>query len=427
VKLIASGSSLSGAVDVPGSKSHTIRAVAVAALAEGSSTILRPLLSADTASAVGAYRALGARIVDSDPAAWKVEGVGGRPTAPAGEIDVGNSGTTLYVALGSAALTDGGRVRFTGDEQTARRSAGPLLEALAALGARCSSREGTGCVPIEISGPLSGGRAEIACPTSQYLTGLLLAAPLAPGEARSEILVTELNERPYVEMTLGWLDRQGVRLEREGWERFIVPGGQRYRGFQAAVPADFSSATFFLAAAALTGSEITLRGLDMADSQGDKEVVRYLTEMGCSWKETDEGIVFRGGKLRAAEFDLNATPDALPAMAVLAAFAEGRTVLGNVPQARQKETDRIKVMAGELRRLGGRVEELPDGLVVHGTGLAGGSARGHGDHRVVMALAVAGLASRAPVEVDTAEAVAVTFPDFVELMNALGADVRRTE
>jgi 3-phosphoshikimate 1-carboxyvinyltransferase len=150
--------------------------------------------------------------------------------------------------------------------------------------------------------------------------------------------------------------------------------------------------------------------------------------MGCSWRQTSEGLVFRGGRLKGAELDLNATPDALPALSVAACFAEGRTVLGNVPQARQKETDRIAVMHRELARLGASVEELPDGLVVRGGGgLRGGAASGHGDHRVVMALAVAGLASERPVEVDTAEAVAITFPDFVELMTSLGADVQRAE
>lgn len=425
MKLLAARSTLSGGAEVPGSKSHTIRALAIASLAEGRSEILRPLASADTESAVRTYRALGARIEDSDPAVWKVEGTGGCPAAPAGDIDVGNSGTTLYVALGSAALLASGRARFIGDQQTARRSAKPLLDALESLGAHVTSREDTGCVPIEISGPLSGGRAEISCPTSQYLTSLLLSTPLAPGEGRSEIVVKLLNERPYVEMTLGWLDRQGISYEREGWERFLVPGGQRFKAFSEAIPADFSSATFFLAAAAVTGSEITLQNLDMNDTQGDKAVVSYLEEMGCSWKETEEGLLFKGGRLSGAEFDLNATPDALPAMAVAACFAEGKTVLGNVPQAREKETDRIAVMAAELGKLGGEVEELPDGLVIHGGGLKGGSVHGHGDHRVVMALAVAGLASKNPVEVDTAEAVAITFPNFVELMQGLGADLKQ--
>ena len=424
MRLLASKSALSGSAAVPGSKSHTIRAVALAALAEGRSEILGPLVGADTASAVSAYRALGARIDDADPGRWLVDGVAGRPAAPAGAIDVGNSGTTLFVALGSAALGDR-PVRFVGDEQTSRRTAGPLLAALAALGARSTSRAGTGCTPIEICGPLAGGRVEISCPTSQYLTSLLLAAPLARGD--SEITVKLLNERPYVEMTLDWLAGQGVRLERRGLEHYRIPGGQAYRGFRKAVAADWSGATFLLAAAAVTGSEILLSGLDLRDPQGDKEVVRYLARMGCLWRETPEGLVLAGGALRGAELDLNATPDALPALAVVGCFAEGRTVLGNVPQARQKETDRIAVMARELSRLGGRVEELPDGLVVHGGGLRGGEASGHGDHRVVMALAVAGLASDRPVEVDTAEAVNVTFPNFVELLAGLGADVRRIE
>jgi len=355
---------------------------------------------------------------------WRVTGTGGKLATPSDVLDVGNSGTTLYVTLGTAALGRGWSV-FTGDAQTRSRPAGALLDALLVLGADAFSTRGNGCAPIAIRGPLRGGRVAIECPTSQYLTSLLLNCPLGEGETTIEVPL--LHEQPYVEMTLGWLDRQGVRYEREGFKRFRVPGGQVYNPFDRAIPGDFSSATFFLCAAAITGADVTLLGLDREDTQGDKAVLDYLAAMGAQVEWLPEGVRVRGGELKGGEFDLNATPDALPAMAVAACFASGVTRLVNVPQARIKETDRLAVMHQELAKMGARVMELPDGLVIRGGGLRGAVVDGHADHRVVMALAVAGLAAEGRTEITTAEAAAVTFPNFVDLMAALGACMRQED
>jgi 3-phosphoshikimate 1-carboxyvinyltransferase len=228
-------------------------------------------------------------------------------------------------------------------------------------------------------------------------------------------------------MTLDWLDGQGLRYTAEGLEHFHVPGGQAYRPFDRAVPGDFSSATFFLCAAAITGSDLTLLGLDLNDSQGDKAVVQMLAAMGTEVEVRPDGIRLRGGELRGGEFDLNATPDALPAMAVVGCCAQGETRLVNVPQARLKETDRIAVMREVLARMGADVEELPDGLILRPSRLRGTRLPGYGDHRVVMALAVAGLVAEGETIVDTAEAVEVTFPNFVELMQQVGGRVKWRE
>jgi len=413
---------LSGAVKIPGSKSHTIRGLAIATLAEGRSELLDALDSADTRACVDACRALGARIETGE--VWIVEGTGGRLKAGEGIIDVQNSGTTLYIVLGMAALAEGWN-EFTGDAQIQKRSAQPLLDALKALGAQAESAQGNGCVPIRIKGPMRGGHVSIACPTSQYLTSLLIASPLAAEETR--ITVTELNEAPYVQITLDWLDGQGIRYSQENLREFIIEGGQTYKPMSQRIKADFSSATFFLCAAAITGSELTLGGLDMTDSQGDKAVVGMLERMGAVVEVQPNAVRIRGGALHGVDIDLNATPDAMPAMAITGCFAEGTTRLLNVPQARIKETDRIAVMCEVVNALGGKAEELPDGLVVHGAGLKGGRAPGYGDHRVVMACGVAGLAAERLVEVDTAEAAAVTFPSFVELMNSAGAKMTVSE
>ncbi len=424
MRLQSEPSTLQGRVRIPGSKSHTVRGVILATLAEGESVLHQPLESGDTRSALAAARGLGAELAAETPALWRIRGVGPAPRAHGQTIDVGNSGTTLLIALGAAALSRTGNIRFDGDAQIRKRSAGNLLRALETLGARPRAEGPDGCCPIVVRGTLRGGAVSIECPTSQYLTSLLINTPLAEGE--TAIRVPLLYEQPYVHMTLQWLRDLGLRVEHvDDLSAFSVPGGQRVPAFEKAIPADFSSATFFLCAAALTGSELLLEGLDMDDAQGDKAVVHYLRAMGATIAVEDDGLrVHSGTELCGADLDLNATPDALPAMAVTAACARGTTRLGNVPQARLKETDRIALMARELGRLGVRVRERDDGLEIEGGGLDSGAVSGHGDHRLVMAFAVAGLGARGPVVVDTAEAAAVTFPDFTELLQSVGGRVR---
>jgi len=422
MKLVVNPSPLRGTIDVPGSKSHTIRALVIAALAEGRSEIEAPLDSSDTRAAVEGCRALGAKIETGD--AWIVEGTGGSLAIADNVIDVGNSGTTLYVLLSAAALVNGCTV-FTGDEQIRRRPARPLIDALNSLGAEVVSTRDNGMCPIVVRGPMTGGRAEVRAVTSQYVTSLLLNCPLSDGQ--TEIVVTELNEQPYVEMTLDWLSRQGIEVRHDSLDRFVVPGRQRYRPVQRRIPADFSSATFFLVAAAVTDADVLLRGLDMEDTQGDKAVVHMLGDMGAGIDAESGQVRITRQALEGREIDMNATPDALPAMAVAGCFATGTTKLLNVPQARVKETDRITVMREELSKMGARVEELEDGLIVHQAELVGARVNGRGDHRVVMALAVAGLAAKGVTEIETAEAIDVTFPSFVNLMRSLGASIEMVE
>ena len=423
MKLIVEKSRLNGTVAIPGSKSHTIRAVAIAALADGASLIRDPLDSSDAQAAVACYRAMGATIDTSDPKCWKVTGTGGAISTPDGIIDVGNSGTTLRVAMGSAALAaTGQKVSFTGDEQIQTRPVGPLIDSLNDLGAKCVSLGNNGKVPVEITGKLTGGKTTIAAATSQYLSSLLLCAPLATGD--TQIDVSLLNEPGYVQMTLDWLDKQHIEYENEQMRRFSIKGNQSYKAFDAKVAADFSSATFFLCGAALGGDDVILLGLDFTDSQPDKAVVDYLKAMGADISVGADSVTVRAAGLHGAELDMNETPDALPAMAVTAAFAEGTTKLLNVPQARNKETDRIACMAQELKKMGVEVEELPDGLIIQGGRPSSAELHGWADHRIVMALSLAGLNMDSRFSVDTAEAIGVTFPDYVELMRSIGADMK---
>ena len=408
-----------GITGVPGSKSHSIRAVAFASLASGRSTIRNPLDSSDGLSAASVYGSFGAEI-HKEKDVWSVAGFGARPETPHDVLDVGNSGTTCRMALGTAALMRQGQARFDGDAQTRKRPMGPLLDALTNLGARAQSGR-DGYLPVAVGGPWRGGRTKVDGTTSQFTSSLLLNAPF--GEETTTIEPVDLNERPYVEMTLWWLDRLGLEYERDEYRRFTVPGGQALSGFEVTVPADWSSAAFLVAAGALPGGDVTLEGLDLDDSQGDKEMLRFVEEMGADVLVSEEGIRIRGKALRGGEFDLNATPDLLPVMAVLGAFGEGETRLVNTPQARIKETDRISAVREVIETLGGEARELPDGIVVTGGGLRGGAVHGFGDHRIVMSAAVAGLAAPEGVSVDTAEAMAVTFPDFRERMASLGAEM----
>jgi 3-phosphoshikimate 1-carboxyvinyltransferase len=422
MELIVRKSRLKGEVAIPASKSHTIRAVAIASLAKGQSSIRKPLVSSDTQAAVDCYRALGAQIDTSDSAVWKVSGTGGKITVPEEIIDVGNSGTTLRIAAGSAALAGGGQtITLTGDEQIQSRPIGPLMDALGNLGAKCASVKNNGKAPIKVTGQLVGGKTTIAASTSQYLSSLLLSTPLAAED--SEIEVTLLNEPGYVQMTLDWLDKQGIEYKHENMRLFKIKGNQSYKAFEATISADFSSATFFLCAAALCADEVTLLGLDFSDSQPDKAAVDYLEAMGADISVGPDSVTIKAASLKGVETDMNQTPDALPAMAVTAAFAEGVTRLVNVAQARGKETDRIKCMAEELKKMAINVEELPDGLIIEGSKAKPAKLHGWADHRIVMALSLAGLRLDGQCIIDTAEAMSVTFPGYVELMKSIGANI----
>ena len=421
---------LGGRVVIPGSKSHTIRALLIAAAATGTSRIVSPLESSDTFACVGVLRQLGVeinevRLDNGDLSALVVNGTGGVFLEPRGDLDCGNSGTTFYLALSLAALQDF-PIRLTGDEQLRRRSAGPLLSSLEDLGARVTREGVDSCPPVTVQGPAAGGSTTIECSTSQYLSSLLLAAPLYTKGV--VISVPLLNERPYVEITLGWLDSQKITYDRDGWDRFVVQGGQAYASFERSIPGDFSAATFFLAAAAVTGSVLTLSGLDVNDTQGDRGIVEVLRNLGCEIAveaATQAALTITGpsGQLAGGTIDLNSMPDALPALAVVGTMCDSPLTLANVPQAREKETDRIAVMTSVLRRLGGEARELPDGIEVAPQQLTGGEADSHGDHRVAMALAVAGLCSKNPVTVTDANVAAITYPGFYQALRTVGAQV----
>lgn len=420
MNILVKKSALEGSIEIPASKSHTIRAVVIASLAKGKSRIVSPLDSGDTRSAAVACRALGAEIETGKE--WLVKGFGGNPKLQVSEINVGNSGTSLRLTASMAALQEE-KVIYDGDASIRTRPMQPLLDALNSLGAEAYSLKNNGCCPISITGRMRGGKTEVSGVTSQYLSSLLISTPLL--EEDTEICVVDLRERPYVQMTLGWLEEQNVHYSQEGWESFQVRGGHCYHEFDKRVLGDFSSATFPLCAATITPSHIVLKGLDMNDTQGDKEVITMLKSMGATIQVKEEGIHVTSSELTGCELDLNNTPDALPALAVVGCYAKGETILKNVAQARIKETDRIKVMATELSKMGADIEEVEDGLIIRQSELKGAKVRGYHDHRVVMALSLAGMMAEGETEIDSAESIDITFPGYVEKMCQLGARMRR--
>lgn len=416
-------SQINGETAVPGSKSHTIRALAIAALAKGTSVIKMPLVSDDTLSCLSAACALGAWVRRGDDSTWQVFGTGGRLIEPAHPLDMGNSGTGLRIFSALASLSSS-PISFGGDESLQNRPMAALLSALTDLGAKTESADGH--CPLTVTGPIHGGETTVDGTSSQYLSALLLAAPLAVGD--TILNVPFLNEVPYVEMTLAWLKRQNINLKyNKTYTRFHVVGGQQFTPFNETIPGDFSTAAFPLAAAIVTGGGITIRNLDFKDPQGDKAFVDFARQMGAKIETGPGFATVKPGpvKLHSAELDLNSTPDLLPILSVVAARAEGITVLKNVAQARLKETDRIAVMAHELTKMGIQVEEFEDGMAITGGKLKPAHVDSFRDHRVAMSLAIAGMTCGAketePTVIDSAESISVTYPTFVEDFIRLGA------
>lgn len=418
MKLFVEASRLEGEIAVTGSKSHTIRGIAAALSCNGTGVLIAPLESADTRSTLEAAKQLGARVTEKADR-WEITGTGGHFKNPGCTLDMGNSGTGLRMLTGLAALQNF-PITFDGDASLRTRLMAGLLDALAPLGAKVVSSAGK--CPFTLTGPVRGGATRVDGTTSQFLTSLLFALPQAQGD--SVIDLTFLHEKPYIHITLSWLNDFGIRYRHsEDLLHWEIPGGQKFGSFTRVIAADFSTAAFPLVAGAIAGKEVRIRNLDFQDAQGDKKVFDYLERMGAKIVR-GETLSVSGSQLHGCEIDLNETPDALPIMAVAATCAEGETRLVNVPQARVKETDRIAVMTQELTKMGAQITELPDGMVIRGTRLHGARVDSHADHRIAMALAVAALVADGVTEIDRAEAASVTYPAFVTDFQRLGMRCR---
>jgi len=415
-------SKLSGEITAPPSKSYTHRAFMIAALARGESRIINPLVGLDTQATIEAIRALGAEVAREGDV-WRVLGTGGKLRLCADLIDVKNSGTTIRLMSAISALSPE-PVRLTGDESILKRPMGPLVEALEKLGAKARCQGRGGRPPVVVGGGLKGGEVEITgAVSSQFISALLIASPYARDDVRLTI-TGKLRSRPYVEITLELLEAAGARIRRnKSLTEFRIPGGQTFRPINLTIPGDFSSAAFPLGAAALTGSTVRVKNLDVRGAQGDRRIVELLEEFGADVKVRGKTVEACGtGTLSGIEADCGDNPDLVPVLAVLGSVADGQTRLINIPHLRFKETDRLRALAVELKKLRAEVKELPDELRLKGVReLKGARLSSYGDHRMAMAFAVAGLVARGETTVDRAESIPVSYPSFVSDMCKLGA------
>ena len=322
--------------------------------------------------------------------------------------------------MSGIAGTADAEITFDGDASLRSRPMGQLTDALSNLGVKVETCDGK--CPVSFTGPLRGGKTEVIGTSSQFLTALLFACPFAKSD--TEILPIELQEKPYVEITLGWLKRLGIEFEAASdMSYFKIPCGQKFKAFEWTIPADFSTAAFPLGAGAVAGGEIRIKNLDFTDLQGDKEVFEFVEQFGAKVERLAQYTSVSTGDLYGVKLDLNATPDALPLLAVVAACAKGTTHFVNVAQARIKETDRISCMTCELKKMGVNVRELPDGMIIEGAKLHGAELETYDDHRIAMALTVAALAADGESIINGMESAAVTYPDFISDFKALGADI----
>ncbi len=313
-----------------------------------------------------------------------------------------------------------GTFRLDGTARMRQRPVADLLGTLGQLGGDATCQSPGGCPPVVIRGRgLRGGRATIAGNmSSQFLSGLLLAAPYADGDV--ELIVDgTLVSRPYIDMTRGVMAAFGVSIQVEEPCRFIVRAGQRYRGLQYAIEPDASAASYFFAAAAITQGEVTVEGLSRSSLQGDVAFCDCLQRMGCDVQYGDDRIAVGGGPLRGIETDMNAISDTVQTLAAVALFAGGSTTIRGVAHIRHKETDRIHALAVELRKLGGEVEEFADGLRITPGQLRGAEIDTYDDHRMAMSLSLPGLVVPSVVIRDPG-CTAKTYPGFFRDLAMLG-------
>lgn len=413
MSLVARPGAVRGTVRAAPSKSYTHRALLLGLLAEGETTVRDALLSEDPLATLAAVEALGARVERGDVLRIASDG---RLRAPAKPLDCMNSGTTLRLLTALVALAPG-ETTLTGDASLRKRPMGPLLAALESLGATTRSVEGK--APVTIRGPLRGGHAKLPGDvSSQFVSALLLAGAKTP-EGLEVTLDGALKSEPYVDITREMMQDFGGRAERTP-TGFRVAGGQRFRARDYQVPGDFSTAAFPLAAGALAG-DVTVDNLPERTAQGDRAILDLLRAFGAKVTTSGRRATVAQAPLRGIRADLSDTPDLFPILCALAAHAEGETVLEGAAHLRFKESDRIRAMVANLRKLGVHAEERPDGAVIRGGRVRGATGLvTEGDHRVLMALAVCALRADGPLELDDHDAYKVSYPAFLDDFRMLG-------
>jgi len=407
-----------GRIRPPGSKSLTNRALVIAALAKGPSRLTGVLDSQDTCVMLDSLAKLGLSLrTDWSASAVELTGCAGRPPAREAELWLENSGTSIRF-LAAACTLGSGSFRLDGNARMRERPLQDLVNGLNQLGSRARCEFNNGCPPVIIDADgLPGGEADVrANVSSQYLSGLLMAAPCAKGDVVLRVeggLVSE----PYVVMTLRVMEAFGVTVDTSQPDVFRCRP-QGYTGRTYDIEPDASAASYFFAAAAITGGEVTVEGLSRNSLQGDVGFVEALVQMGCTAEFHADAITVRGGPLRGIDIDMNAISDTAQTLSAVAPFATGPTTIRNVAHMRHKETDRIAAVATELRRLGQDVEEFPDGLRITPRPITPATVATYDDHRMAMSFALVGL--RAPgIRIADPECTRKTYPRFFEDLDVL--------
>jgi len=421
LKKIQPRQSIDASIRIPGSKSITHRALIAASLANGESLLKGFLTSKDTLYTVNALRQLGVKI-SIEGENITISGSGGKflPAVDRKEIFLGNSGTSYRLLLSTVALARGEYILY-GAPRMYERPIGDLVKALKKLGVEVTYIEKDNFPPLFIRAKgIYGGKVQMTVnKSSQYVSSLLLAGPYAKKDL--EIKITgRLVSRPYVDITLDVMEKFGVHVDRDRYNYFNVPAGYGYLPSQFSIEGDVSAASYFWAAAAVTGGiAITKNIRPYTTKQGDIAFLDVLEEMGCRIERENDWVSVHGGALSGVEVDMGAMPDMVPTLAAIALFAEGKTAIQNVSHLRYKESDRLKAIAVELSRMGSRVKELGDGLIIYGgRRLSGATMESHNDHRLAMSLAVVGL--KVPgITIKDENCVNKSFPQFWELWNKL--------
>ena len=420
---------IKGNINAPPSKSYTHRAVICASLSDGISEIKNPLNSADCLSSVHGARMLGSYINTEDENKWIVEGNNNSPKTPDNIIDIGNSGTTLRILTGISSQIPKGYAVLTGDESIRKRPMQPLLDALKQLGIEAFSSKMDGTAPIIVkSGEIKNNIVKIRGDmSSQFITSLMMTLPYAKDDSKI-ILTTPLKSAPYLDITIDVLSKFGITvkpLEEENEKGFFIEGNQKYKSCNYTVEGDYSSASYLVAAGVLLNSEITINNLFKDSKQGDKEIINIVKEMGADIEVKNDKIIINGPhKLKGIDIDVKNIPDLVPTIAVLGCFAEGKTTIYNGEHVRLKECDRLNACAKELTKMGAKITEKPDGLVIEGVGkLKGAELETYHDHRLVMAFTIAGMMAEGKTIIKGEDAVKISFPNFVEVMKSIGANI----
>ncbi len=399
------------AVDVPGSKSLTQRALIAASLAEGESLIRHPLVAEDTRYLIAGLKKLGARIEPVDDG-FKMIGTGGNITNQCNEIFLGNNGTALRFLTALVCLGRG-RYVLTGEKRLQERPVGPLVAALQNMGVAIFCRDN--CPPVEVmANGLKGGEITLTdIESSQYVSALLLCGPYT---AKGIMLTLEGNivSAPYIDLTVRVMNDFGAKIMMSGKHQYMVGTQSIYRGREYYVEGDASSASYFFLAAALAKRTVRVRGVTRKSAQGDIRLLNILEKLGCrvtdgeTWVEVSADQDLIEGDMT---FDMGDIPDMVPTAGVLAAYRKGRTRITNVAHLRIKESNRLAAMVEELNRIGIHASELPDGLMVEGGIPHGADISTYNDHRIAMSFAVAGLVTPGMVIADK-KCVDKSFPGF---------------